>query len=181
MSARDGLQGDARLRSTAAITEACDAIIANARPDSVAGYVAIRSEFDPKSVLDHARAAGAIIALPIVVGRPGLVFRRFEIGQDLVPGGFGTLVPTSDAPEIVPSLILVPLLGFDRNGMRLGYGKGHYDSTLAGFAERGISPTLVGVAFSVQEVERIPHEPHDVRLDCIVTEKETLLFRQEAF
>ena len=89
-------------------------------------------------------------------------------------------MPTADAPEIVPDLILVPLLGFDRTGARLGYGKGHYDRTLAGFAEKGITPMLVGVAFSVQEVARIPREPHDVRLDCIVTEKETLMFRQGA-
>jgi 5-formyltetrahydrofolate cyclo-ligase len=62
------------------------------------------------------------------------------------------------------------LVGFDTAGTRLGYGKGHYDRTIAALRARGLRPPLIGIAFSVQEVDTIPHEPHDVRLDLIVTE-----------
>ncbi len=68
----------------------------------------------------------------------------------------------------------MPMVAFDRSGTRLGHGKGHYDRALAKLAARGIRPKLVGIAFAAQEVEVIPAEPHDVRLDWIVTENETL-------
>ena len=67
-------------------------------------------------------------------------------------------------------VILLPLLGFDVHGTRLGQGGGHYDRALA-FARRGRRPLLVGLAYSVQCVERLPREPHDVRLDAVITEK----------
>ena len=83
------------------------------------------------------------------------------------------------APEIVPDVIVVPLVGFDRHGTRIGYGKGHYDRTIAGLRAGGTAPVLIGVAFSAQEVETIPHEPHDVRIDVIATENEILDFRPQ--
>lgn len=180
MFERDEFPQDRRPGASAAITEACTALIATMRPRSVAGYIPIRSEYDPRSVMEKARAGGAVIALPAIVNGRTLVFRRYDLGHDLVPGGFGTFVPMSDAPEIAPALIVVPLVGFDRAGTRLGYGKGHYDRALAALHARDIHPFLVGVAFSVQEVARIPAEPHDVRLDCVVTEKETMFFRRKA-
>lgn len=67
-------------------------------------------------------------------------------------------------------LILLPLLGFDAHGTRLGQGGGHYDRALA-FARRGRRPLLVGLAYSVQRVERLPREPHDVQLDAVITEQ----------
>lgn len=67
-------------------------------------------------------------------------------------------------------VILLPLLGFDAHGTRLGQGGGHYDRALA-FARRGRRPLLVGLAYSVQCVERLPRERHDVRLDAVITEK----------
>ena len=134
----------------------------------------MRSEVDPAPLADAAHADGITVGLPVVLPGGGLVFRRHEPGHVLVPGGFGTMIPVEAAPAIEPDVIVVPLVGFDRSGTRLGYGKGHYDRTIAALRARGRSPRLVGVAFSVQEVDTIPHEPHDVRLDVIVTETETL-------
>src|SRR5436190_595692 len=82
-------------------------------------------------------------------------------------------------PIVEPDLILIPLVGFDQSGARLGHGQGFYDRALAAIHGRGRRPPLVGLAFSVQEVPRIPHEPHDIRLDWIVTEKETLDFTRK--
>lgn len=137
----------------------------------------MRSEADPAPLVAAAHAHGIAIGLPVVLPGGGLVFRRYEPGHDLVPGGFGTRVPVDAAPAVEPDVVIVPLVGFDRAGTRLGYGKGHYDRTIAALRDRGVVPALIGVAFSVQEVDTIPHEPHDVRLDVIVTETETLDLR----
>jgi 5-formyltetrahydrofolate cyclo-ligase len=112
-----------------------------------------------------------------VVDPKTMVFRRYRPGEPMMVGGFGTLAPTSDAPVVVPDLIILPMVAFDRTGTRLGHGAGFYDRALAAIAPR---PPLLGLAFSVQEVDRIPHEAHDIRLDWIVTERETLDLRRTA-
>jgi 5-formyltetrahydrofolate cyclo-ligase len=71
----------------------------------------------------------------------------------------------------------MPLLGFDRQGTRLGYGGGYYDRTLAALGKR---PLLVGFAFALQEIDHIPREGHDVPLDIIVTEEGVRHFERAA-
>ncbi len=71
-----------------------------------------------------------------------------------------------DWPRAVPTLLLVPLLAFDRNGHRLGYGGGFYDRTLD-----ALQVPAIGIAYAGQEVSSIPHEAHDRRLDGILTER----------
>ena len=143
-------------------------------PRSIAAYVAMRSEADPSPIVEAARRLGIEIGLPVIVPGAALVFRRFELGHALIPGGFGTMVPVESAPLVEPGIVIVPVVGFDRAGTRLGYGKGHYDRTIAALRARGLRPPLVGIAFSVQEVDTIPHEPHDIRLDLILTENELI-------
>ena len=79
--------------------------------------------------------------------------------------------PEPEAPIVTPEVILVPLLGFDRHGHRLGYGKGYYDHTLA--AHRSATPTVqaIGLAFAAQEVDAVPVGAADQALDAIVTER----------
>ncbi len=156
------------------IAERAWPLVSARRPRVLAAYVAMRSEVDPAPLVAAAHANGMAIGLPVVLPGGGLVFRRHEPGHLLVPGGFGTMVPPEAAAPVEPDVVIVPLVGFDRAGTRLGYGKGHYDHTIAALRARGLSPTLIGVAFSRQEVDTIPHEPHDVRLDVIVTETEIL-------
>lgn len=179
LSRRDATDPDFRSRADAAIARRVAPLLAALAPRGLAAYVAMRSEVDPAPIVAEARKLGAVVGLPAVLPGGGLVFRRHERGDPLVPGGFGTRVPPAGTAEILPDVILVPLVGFDRNGTRIGYGKGHYDRTIAALRERGAAPVLIGVAFSAQEVETIPHEPHDVRLDVIVTEAETLDFRKQ--
>jgi 5-formyltetrahydrofolate cyclo-ligase len=69
-----------------------------------------------------------------------------------------------------PTLMLVPLAAFDRRGHRIGYGAGHYDRAIARLHAKGLKPALIGIAFDCQEVGTVPNEPHDVRLDAILTE-----------
>jgi 5-formyltetrahydrofolate cyclo-ligase len=87
-------------------------------------------------------------------------------------GALGTLRPAEMRPAAPGDwqLTVVPLLGFDRAGYRLGYGKGHYDKLLA-----GLDCPAVGVAFAGLELPALPHEPHDIPLDLIVTERELII------
>jgi 5-formyltetrahydrofolate cyclo-ligase len=93
-------------------------------------------------------------------------------------GEFGTIAPGPGAPEIDPDLVIVPLIGFDRQGSRIGHGRGFYDRAIWNLRARGVHPALLGIAFAAQEVAAIPAESHDIRMDWIVTEQETLDFRR---
>lgn len=178
MARRDATDAAYRSAAFTAIASRAAPLIAALAPRAIAAYVAMRSEADPLPIVEAAHRHGIEIGLPAIAPGATLVFRRFEPGHMLIPGGFGTMVPVEDAPVVEPDLVIVPVVGFDRAGTRLGYGKGHYDRAIAALHARGLTPPLVGIAFSVQEVDAIPHEPHDVRLDVIVTENETLDFRK---
>jgi 5-formyltetrahydrofolate cyclo-ligase len=167
---RDATDPAFRTRASAAIAAHVAPLIAALSPRRIAAYVAMRSEADPMPIVEAAHRLGAEIALPVIAPGASLVFRRYEPGHVLIPGGFGTMIPVETAPVLVPDLIIVPVVGFDTAGARLGYGKGHYDRTIAALRAQGLRPPLIGIAYSVQEVDTIPHEPHDVRLDLIVTE-----------
>jgi 5-formyltetrahydrofolate cyclo-ligase len=98
-----------------------------------------------------------------------LDFHRYDVGQTLVPGGFGLSEPARDWPQVEPDVLVVPLLAFDARGYRIGYGAGFYDRTLAKLrAARNV--LAVGFAFAGQEFETVPHDENDQRLDWIVTE-----------
>jgi 5-formyltetrahydrofolate cyclo-ligase len=141
---------------------------------AISAYWPLSDEMDPRPLIHHLHDAGHSIGLPAVLGRGlPLAFRRWEPDMELEIGHFGVLTPPLGAPEIVPSLLLVPLLAFDRAGYRLGYGGGFYDRTLAGL-RAGTEITAVGIAFALQEVPAVPREPTDQPLDWIVTEREAI-------
>jgi 5-formyltetrahydrofolate cyclo-ligase len=140
---------------------------------AVSAFLPIRSEVDLSPLVHGLVETGRPVGLPVIDGRR-LLFRALVPGAPLVPRGFGTVGPADDAPEVAPDVMLVPMSVFDRRLNRLGYGKAYYDTTIA--ALRGTArPHLVGVAFALQEVDRVPVEPHDVALDRIVTEREVIL------
>lgn len=179
LARRDALSPVERAGRSAAIADHARDVLASFDASCLAGFMPIGSECDPRSVMTEASAAGLAIALPAFVDRETMVFRRYAPGDRLVSAGFGTREPSTDSPVIVPDVLLVPLLGFDRDGARLGYGKAHYDRAIAAMRAGGHRPRLVGVAFAVQEVDAIPTEPHDVRLDWLVTDAEVLSFATE--
>jgi len=175
---RDATETAYRRAASTAIAERIAPLIAAAAPRSIAGYIAMRSEADPAPILAAAHGGGIAIGLPAILPGAHLAFRRYQPGAPLAAGGFGTLVPAADDVLVDPELVIVPVVGFDRTGTRLGYGKGHYDRTVAALRARGLHPPLVGIAYAAQEVDTIPAEPHDARLDLIVTENEILDFRK---
>jgi 5-formyltetrahydrofolate cyclo-ligase len=137
----------------------------------LAGYWPMGDEIDPVPALEAFYEAGHPIGLPVMPGpAQPLRFRAWRPGDALVDGGFGTRVPAPGAAEIVPRLLLVPLLAFDRAGYRLGYGGGFYDRTLAALRARDRGVLAVGVGYRAQEVDAVPRDANDQRLDLIVTE-----------
>lgn len=141
-------------------------------PVAVTGYLPIRSEIDPVPVM---AAHPGPVGVPVIDG-PGLPLRflRWVPGAVLVSGPFGVMVPEG-AAEVVPRALIVPLLAWDRRGFRLGYGGGFYDRTLQRL--RAMGPVLaVGLAYAGQEVEAVPTEPTDQRLDALACEDGLITF-----
>jgi 5-formyltetrahydrofolate cyclo-ligase len=169
---RDGLDAEFRAHASRAAATLLLGLPEMTGAALVSGFWPIRSEIDPRPVLQALHARGRGVALP-VVAHPHLLFRLWQPGEALERRGFGLSEPPDDAPIVEPDLLLVPLAAFDRSGHRIGYGKGHYDRTLARLAARK-AIVAVGVAFAVQECETIPAQAHDVPLDILVTEREII-------
>ncbi len=137
----------------------------------IAGYIAAHDEIDPRQLVTALRWRGAAIALPRVAAKGGpLAFHRWEQKAAPIIGAYGLFEAAPDWPPIKPSVVLVPLLAFDEDGYRLGYGGGYYDRSLRALRETG-SVLAVGLSYEGQEIARIPHEATDEKLDWIVTEK----------
>ena len=137
--------------------------------DIVAGYWRIKDEMDCQPILIRLMDSLQPVCLPVVLGDDlPLELRLWEQSTPLYEAGFGTLAPSELAPQVEPDVILMPLLGFDNRGTRLGYGGGYYDRTLDKLRKK---PRLVGLAFAAQELEIVPREAHDVPLDMVVTER----------
>ena len=145
-------------------------------PVVVSGFVRFRTEIDPGPLLLELARRGYLLALPRIVRGKGLVFAAWAPGDPVAVGGWGVPEAPADAPLVAPDVILAPMLGFDRHGTRLGYGKGHYDRAIASLQAEGRSPLLIGIAFAAQEVAELPAEAHDVRLNCVVTERGLVRF-----
>ncbi|WP_428645475.1 5-formyltetrahydrofolate cyclo-ligase [Roseibium sp.] len=135
----------------------------------VAGFWPIRDEIDARPLLDRIRQKGHRLCLPVMVG-PNLIFRQLERGTELVPAAFGTLEPGPEAEELRPDVLLMPLAGFDAQGNRIGYGKAFYDNAIATLEKTG-ALLKIGLAFALQEVDRVPVEAHDKPLNGILTER----------
>lgn len=131
----------------------------------VSGFWPFGEEIDIRPLLNLLHERGNPIALPVTPpkGQP-LTFRRWQPGAPMVRERFGTMRPAGE--EIVPDVLLVPLLSFDAAGGRLGYGGGYYDRTLAGLPNR----FRLGCAFAGQQVDSVPMGPYDIRLDAVATE-----------
>jgi 5-formyltetrahydrofolate cyclo-ligase len=138
----------------------------------LSGYMPMRSEIDP---LPAMAVHPGPVGVPVIVAKASpLRFREWSPGCKLVEGAFKALIPEEGA-WLEPEVLIVPMLAWDRRGYRLGYGGGFYDRTLEGLRARG--PVLaVGFAFAAQEVDAVPVDAFDQRLDAVVTEKGVTIF-----
>lgn len=137
---------------------------------SAALYHPRGSEIDPFPLGAVLRRQGTQLLLPVVVTKDqALVFRPMGEGP-LVKDALGIPSPAPEANDVRPDLVIVPLLSFDRTGGRLGQGGGYYDRTLEGLRSSG--PVFVlGLAYAGQELNHLPMDPHDQRLDGVLTER----------
>jgi len=145
------------------------AVLDQRAPLCVGFYWPMAGEFDARAVLaawldaDPTRRA----ALPVVEHEAGpLAFHAWRPDSPMQAGRYGIPIPLAGLP-LQPDVLLVPCVGFDATRLRLGYGGGYYDRTLAASQPR---PYTVGVAYACAQVEALPREPHDIPLDLIVTE-----------
>ncbi len=157
---------------------ASEAAVARLRPllrpgEVVSLFWPMRDEIDPRGLIDGVRAAGGGVAMPVVEKRR-MFFRSFSGEHCLEDGVFGTRHPSAAEPVVDPGFVVAPLAAFDRRGGRIGYGAGHYDYAIAGLKARGRPLRVAGIAFACQEVERVPLEAHDVRLQLVATERELI-------
>ena len=145
----------------------------------VAGYWATRAEL-PLHALQVRLRPDQIWCLPVVQSDGSLLFGPWRQGDPLISNRYG--IPEPDlAPESLlaageMSLVLLPLLGFDRLGHRLGVGGGYYDRSFAFRRSQVAPPTLLGVAYACQEIEALHADEWDVSLDALASERELLIF-----
>lgn len=144
-------------------------VLAGYRGVPTAGYLPIRTEIDPVPAMIEAAAHGPV-GVPVIIGAgQPLRFARWEPDMKLISGEFGVQIP-AHAEFFDPEVVIVPLVAFDAQGGRLGYGGGFYDRTLEGL--RAKRATLaIGFAYAAQLASSLPLEPTDQPLDIIVTEQ----------
>ncbi|HEU5047429.1 MAG TPA: 5-formyltetrahydrofolate cyclo-ligase [Rickettsiales bacterium] len=137
----------------------------------IGAYSPVRGEVDISHIIRRSNAS-----LPLMTPDSlAMTFHRCHHGLELKKNRYGILEPSQDMEECEPDILIVPVVAFDRQGYRIGYGGGYYDVTLKHL--RDLKPIqAIGVAFASQEVTNVPHEIFDAKLDRVITEKETLEF-----
>jgi 5-formyltetrahydrofolate cyclo-ligase len=167
---RAGLSTEAKVRAADAVAERGLAFLpALAKGSVVSAYAPMAEEFRVWPLLRRLHAQAVTLAMPVMQGKGRrLAFRAWKPGDAMDSGVWGIAEPKVERPTLEPDVLLVPLLAFDRQGWRLGYGGGFYDRTLRDLRTR--KPVVaVGLAYDEQEVDAVPHLDYDQRLDWVLT------------
>ena len=137
---------------------------------SIGIYYPINSEISPLKLIEICKELSLKICLPVIYKKTNkLIFSKFDSEKSLKKNKYGIFEPTK-INQIIPDIIFVPMLGFDKNLNRIGYGKGYYDKTISKL--RNLKKIFViGLAYDNQMVKRIPTENHDEKMDIIITDK----------
>ena len=161
---RLALPPEARTTASAEITDRLLALLAFSQ-QRVGFYSPVRGEYDPWPLARSLEASGVPLALPVVIAKAQpMIFRAWRPGTKMVPGVWQIPVP-ADGDPVQPDTLLVPLVGFDANRYRLGYGGGFYDRTIAAMPQR---PRTIGVGFLCGQLRSIHPRPYDIPMDEIV-------------
>ncbi len=166
-SRRMAMNRTERAEKTTALLSNLRAAFGLSDPSCIGFYWPFKGEPDMRGFVREQIRHGASAALPVVVEKAAPVeFWRWQPRQPLARGIWDIPIP-AEREVVLPTVLLVPLLGFDQQGYRLGYGGGYYDRTLASFRQR---PHAIGVGFEVGRLDSIHPFPHDIPMDAIVTE-----------
>lgn len=137
------------------------------RKNSIGIYWPIHGEFDPRPAANHFHQQGATLALPEVTDKhTPLSFQKWWPEAPMKKDAYGIPTPKNTG-QVAIDVIMIPMLGFDLHGYRLGYGSGYFDRTLAIIKPR---PLIIGIAFEVSRLTSVQPQPHDIPMDFIVTE-----------
>ena len=146
----------------------------------IAPYLPMGSEMDVRPLMAALVAQGHELCLPVCLApHAPVIFRRYATGDALAADAMGIDAPLDEAQTVQPDLVLLPLLGFDASGMRLGRGGGYYDRTLAALRAARRDIMACGVAFHMQMVDKCPSAPHDQVLDAVLTEIGLIRFERD--
>jgi 5-formyltetrahydrofolate cyclo-ligase len=170
---RDNLDAAAKVRAAEAIAERGVALLAELRGSAgqgtVSAFASMPEELNVWPLLRRLHGAGVPLALPVVEGKgKPLIFRAWTPGDAMDKGVWGIPQPKPERPAIEPDILLVPLLAFDAQGRRLGYGGGFYDRTLASLRARK-RIVAVGLGYDEQRIDEVPHLDYDQQLDWMLT------------
>jgi 5-formyltetrahydrofolate cyclo-ligase len=176
LALRDALPAAERQSAAAAIAARLFPLVIT--PSTVvSGFMPMKTEINPLPLLRKLADAGAQLALPCIAGRgKPLTMCTWQFGGPLKIGQWGIREPTTDAPEVAPDILIVPLACFDRQGHRIGYGAGYYDMTINALRAKK-KAIAIGIGFAVQEIPKVPATERDARLDLVLTEREVIDFR----
>ncbi len=167
IAARLATSPEERRHAAGAVAAALDELV-NPRPGIVVSlYWPFRGELDLRGWMARAIDRGARVALPVVVekARP-LIFREWRPGCRMERGVWNIPQP-ADGEPLTPDVVLAPLVGFDPDRYRLGYGGGFFDRTLAALSPR---PRAIGVGLALAAIPTIYPQPHDIPMDAIITQ-----------
>jgi 5-formyltetrahydrofolate cyclo-ligase len=143
----------------------------------VAGFSPMKTEINPIPLMRKLADAGAQLALPAIAGRgKPLLMRAWKFGDPFKAGQWGIREPVPEARQVDPDILIVPLACFDRAGHRIGYGAGYYDMTINALRAKK-KVVAIGIGFAAQEIPKVPATERDARLDLVLTERETIDFR----
>ena len=130
-------------------------------------YWPFRGEYDPRPIARYFLQQGAILALPEITSKnEPLCFREWSPDTPMKSGAYGIPVPL-ETPIVRLDALIIPMVGFDQHGYRLGYGSGYFDRTLATYERQ---PLTIGVAFELQRLDSIYPQAHDISMHYVVTE-----------
>lgn len=166
IASRLEIPADARAAMSQDIARRLDRLVGNVAGRTISLYWPFRGEPDLRPWIASLLARGATTALPVVVekGRP-LTFRKYAPGDALEKGIWNIPIP-ADGQEMVPDIVIAPVVGIDASSYRLGYGGGFFDRTLAMLSGK---PFAIGVGYEMQRIPTIHPQPHDIPMNAVVT------------
>ena len=167
IAARQALSAEEHALASARIEIELASLLSPLSPRTIAFCWPVRREFDCRPVVERLIVSGWRACQPVVVARDApMQFRAWQPNAEMTTDPYGIPVPAA-AVGARPDVILLPLVAFDEQGFRLGYGGGYFDRTLAELAAK---PLAIGVGFELCRIDSVGPGPHDIRMDAIVTE-----------
>ncbi len=143
----------------------------------VSSFISINTEINTNELNNYILKKNKLLCLPVILKKnEHLIFRKFNNYNDLVEGFMKIKEPPITSEILIPDLLFVPCLAYDKYGYRLGYGGGYYDRTFSYLKNISNNFVSVGYAFDEQKVDKVPKDRFDIKLDYVITEKKIYSF-----